>query len=86
MATVTFDTLKFTKKLEAAGVEPAQAEAMAEAFSEATSQELVTRDYLDIKLADLRMELREMKVDIIKWMTGALIAQAAVIATLVKLL
>ncbi len=32
------------------------------------------------------MELRELKVDLIKWMTGALIAQAAVIATLVKLL
>ncbi|TAN46432.1 MAG: hypothetical protein EPN21_20465 [Methylococcaceae bacterium] len=38
------------------------------------------------KLDVLRVELRDLKVDLIKWMTGALIAQAAVIATLVKLL
>lgn len=79
MATVTFDTLKFAKKLEAAGVSQAQAEAFAEAFRDATSEELVTRDYLDARL-------ESVKSDMIKWIAGLLLAQAALIATLVKLL
>jgi hypothetical protein len=37
-------------------------------------------------ISDLRMELRDMKVDLMKWMAGMLIAQAALIATLVKIL
>jgi len=79
MASVTFDTLKFAKKLESAGIAQAQAEAIAEAFSEATSQELVTRDYLDAKL-------ESTKNDILKFVAAALIAQAGLIAALVKLL
>jgi len=79
MATITFDTLKFVKKLEAAGVPPEQAEAFAEAFRDATGEELVTRDYLDSRLESI-------KSDIIKWVAGLLIAQGAVIATLVKLI
>lgn len=86
MATITFDTLKFVERLKAAGVPDAQAkaeaEALADALSESTSNTLATKQ----DIIDLRMELRELKVDLIKWMTGALIAQAAVIATLVKLL
>lgn len=40
---------------------------------------MVTKDYLDAKL-------ESAKNDIIKWVAGMLIAQAALIATLVKLL
>ena len=80
MSTITFDTHKFIRKLRDAGFEEAQAEAVADAFQEAQAESLpVTRDYLDSKLS-------ELKVELIKWVTGALIAQAAVIATLVKLL
>ncbi len=50
MTAVTFDTLKFAKKLEAAGLPAPQAEAIADAFREATSEELVTRDFLDAHL------------------------------------
>ena len=84
MASITFDTLKFTKTLEAAGFSAQQAEAVAEALKEAQSdQKLLTQEYLDYRL---KAELADLKTDLIKWMTGALIAQAAVIATLVKLL
>ena len=79
MSAVTFDTLKFAKKLEAAGLPTPQAEAIAEAFREATSEELVTRDYLDARL-------EAAKGDIIKWVAGLLLAQAALVAALVKLL
>ena len=79
MTAVTFDTLKFAKKLEAAGLPTPQAEAIADAFREATSEELVTRDYLDARL-------KAAKGDLIKWVAGLLMAQAALIAALVKLL
>ncbi|WP_295396308.1 DUF1640 domain-containing protein [uncultured Thiodictyon sp.] len=79
MTAATFDTLRFAKKLEAAGLPTPQAEAIADAFREATSEELVTRDYLDARL-------EAVKGDIIKWVAGLLIAQAALVAALVKLL
>lgn len=79
MSSVTFDTLKFVKRLESAGVPMPQAEAMAEAFREATGEELVTKDYL-------KAEIEAAKNDLVKWMAGMLIAQAALIAALVKLL
>jgi hypothetical protein len=49
MATITFDSLKFTKRLEAAGVVPEHAKAIVEAFSETTGTELVTKDYLKLR-------------------------------------
>lgn len=79
MAIITFDTLRFTKRLEAGGLPPEQAEAIAEAFSEATGTELVTKDYL-------KAEIEAAKNDLIKWMAGLLLAQAGLITALVKLL
>jgi DNA-binding transcriptional MerR regulator len=91
VATITFDTLKFVHRLRDLGMPESQAEAIAEAFREASGEaDLPTKDDLKLAVAELRTELhkemRDLKVDLIKWMTGALIAQAAVIATLVKLL
>ena len=91
MTTITFDTHKFIRKLEAAGFDTTQAEAVADAFREASGEaDLATKR--DLREMELRLEARidkataDLKVDLIKWVTGALIAQAAVIATLVKLL
>jgi len=86
MTTITFDTLKFARTLKAAGVPEQQAEAFAEAFRDATSEELVTRDYLNSRIADVETKIEVAKGDIIKWLAGLLIAQAALIAALVKLL
>lgn len=90
MTTITFDTLKFARRLKDAGLSDTQAEAIAEAFRDATSEELVTREYLDARLhitkSDLEAKIEAAKSDIIKWLAGLLIAQAALIAALVKLL
>ncbi|MCK0507948.1 DUF1640 domain-containing protein [Aromatoleum anaerobium] len=91
MSTITFDTHKFVRKLRDAGFDERQAEAVAEAFSEAhVDANPVTRDYLDVKLdhvsAKLRAEIEAAKADIIKWVAGLLLAQAALVAALVKLL
>lgn len=56
-AAVAFDTLKFVRKLEAGGFTQSQAPAAAEAFAEATSQELATK-------ADLRTEFAAMRSDL----------------------
>ena len=72
MSTITFDTLKYTKTLENAGVPQAQAEAMAQAQSaamaEATENALATKR----DIGEIHYELK-----LIKWMVGASIALSA---------
>ncbi len=77
MTTITFDTLELADKLKAAGFAPEQAEAVVRVVVEAQTS-MVTRDYLDARLS-------ENKVDLIKWIAGMLLAQAGLVAALVKL-
>jgi hypothetical protein len=86
MSAITFDTAKFVKTREASGFPAPQAEAFAKAFREATSAEPVTQDYLDARLEAVKASIEATKADIVKWVGGLLIAQAALIAALVKLL
>ncbi len=91
MTTITFDTHKFIRRLESGGFTSEQAEAVTDAFKAAQDEQRpLTQEYLDFRLkaevADLKAEMTNMKIDLIKWVTGALIAQVAVIAALVKLL
>ena len=74
MATVTFDTLKFVHTLKAAGIPDKQAEAEAEAISEALEvnlKDLVTKEYLDVKF---QQDLAPVRTDlaVLKWMMGFL--------------
>lgn len=69
MSAIPFDTLKFVKRLEASGVPVAQAEATAEAFAEATSQELATKS----DLSEMKTELKG-EIAILKWMVGFILA------------
>ena len=73
------DTLAYSKKLRAAGIDSEVADAHAEALRDAIDDRLVTRDYLDTKLADA-------KTDMIKWVIGLLIAHAGVTIAVIKLL
>ena len=55
MGISTFDTLKFVRRLEQAGVSTQQAEAQAEVLTEAFNvnlEELVTKDYLAARFAE----------------------------------
>lgn len=89
MSTITFDTHKFVKQLEVAGVPTVQAEAFVNAqrdiLSEALDSTLATRtDMLsiksDIKSLELKMDskfaLADARMDKISWMMGILIALA----------
>jgi len=78
MSGVTFDTLKFSRKLREGGFTEQQAEALSEAQKEVLSESLET------SLASRADILRiEAEIKLIKWMIGATFA--AVMAVLVRL-
>lgn len=82
MAAITFDTLKYVERLEKAGIPREHAKAEAEALAEilaSGAQDLVTNERLEVRLS-------AQTAEIIKWVAGLLIAQAALIAALVKLI
>jgi hypothetical protein len=84
MSTIAFDTLKFVRKLKEAVFEEKQAEAVADAFRDAQSEgQPITREYFDIRL---KAEIDASKADMIKWIAGLLLAQAGLVAALVKIL
>lgn len=80
MSAVTFDTLKFVKTLEAAGVEPKQAEAIADAQREAFAELVSVSDLVT------KHDLAEMKFDLLKWIVGLALAQTGLVVGLIKLI
>ena len=92
MASITFDTLKFVRKLREAGFEEKQAEGITEAFKEASGEaELATKRDLEMLKQDLRVDLdrierklieHEGEFKLIKWMLG--IAVGGIVALLMK--
>jgi hypothetical protein len=83
---ITFDTLAYVKKLKSAGVPEKQAEIQAETFAEILEERVATKqDLKELELA-LKHDLANIKAEIIKWVAGMLVAQAAIVATLVNLL
>ena len=80
MATVSgIDTLQLYERFRSANLDEKAAREIAEVIKEVAENNLVTQQYLDVRLA-------ELKADIIKWVAAMLVAQAAVIAALVKLI
>jgi ABC-type sulfate transport system substrate-binding protein len=73
-ATLRIDTLKFVRKLTEAGMDRRQAEAIVDGLSEADTSELATKT----DIAELRLEMREMKAEIF----GAMLIQAGTIVGL----
>ena len=72
MASITFDTHKFVRKLQEAGFDEKQAEGLTDAMRAAIDEsELVTKKDLQIELAPIKADLT-----LLKWMMGASIAVA----------
>ena len=92
MSTITFDTLKFIRKLESAGFETRQAEAVADAFKEASGEaELATKRDLEMLKMDLRVDMDRIErkliehdgeFKLIKWMMGMILG--GIIALIMK--
>ncbi|MGE9985259.1 hypothetical protein [Desulfovibrio sp. SGI.169] len=75
MTTTTFDTLGYFEKLKAAGVPEAQAKVQTDALRDLVDSKLVTKEHLDIRLA-------ELKHDLLRWMLGIAAGQIAFIVAL----
>lgn len=72
MATITFDTHKFVRKLKESGFDEKQAESLSEAMRAAIDEsELVTKKDMQIELAPIISDL-----NLLKWMVGVLLALA----------
>lgn len=91
MTAIAFDTLAYSKKLQAAGMPATQADAFAEAQQDAIrhvidARELATKG----DLLELRKEIVEgrekLKFELIKWIIGLLIAQSGLFIGLIAFL
>jgi hypothetical protein len=87
MTAITFDTHKFVRKLQEAGFEEKQAEAVADAFRDAqTETETATRhDLKELELI-LKAEMQAMEYRMTIKLGGMMAASVAIVAALVKLL
>jgi len=86
MSVVAFDTLKFAQTLrDKARVPQDQAEGIAQAFADATGEQIATKT--DLKETELRLDAKiaEVKAELLltKWMMGFVLAfQVAIFAKL----
>ena len=78
-ATVVFDTLKASRKLKAAGIEEAQAEAIVQSMAEAFDDSVATK-------ADLKAAIAEVKADMLKTAIAVVVANVSLTVALIKLL
>jgi len=80
MSAVAFDTLKFARALQGkAKLTAEQAEGIAEAFADATGEQLATKT--DVSNLATKADVAEVKAEILKWMFGqTLLILGAVIA------
>lgn len=85
VAQFAFDTLAFSKRLAAAGMDARQAEALAEALTAHAFDELATK----AGLRELRAEMREMELrlknDLTVRMGAMIVASTAILGVLVTL-
>jgi hypothetical protein len=78
-----FDSLAFSTDLIKGGFSREQAEAIASAMFRLMDSQLVTKDYLDLRLSQFKAEL---KAEILQWVFGAMLIQSGLVVGLVKLL
>ena len=76
MQTLVLDTNAIVKKLEQRGFSRTQAEGITEALTELASP-LVTK-------SDLELALAKQTATIVTWVTGALLAQGALVVALIE--
>ena len=94
---LAIDTLNIYSRLKSTGLTEESAREIAEIFRETVEENLASKNdlkttesnltkYIESVRAELKKDIAESKAETIKWVAGMLVAQAALIATLVKLL
>jgi len=92
--TKTFDMVAFMDALTEGGFSDKQAKALSAALFELIDSQLVTKEYLDWRLSELKTEMRaeireglsSLKADLIQWMCIVLVVQSGATAVLLKLI
>ncbi|MFC5356194.1 hypothetical protein [Azospirillum himalayense] len=85
MSAVPFDTLKFATKLQAGGFTPDQARAAAEAFADATGQDIATKSDIAYLRNELRNDAQILERDLKIWFGKMMAWQLTAITALVGL-
>ncbi len=87
MTVITFDTLKFVRKLKDAGVPEAQAEAFSEAFKEAQGEaEFATKRDIEDLRRDMEARLIQTEQRLVIKLGTLMAVSIGIVAALVKLL
>ena len=81
---ISFDTLAYSKRLQAVGVTSEQAEVQAETLKEIIDNNLVTKNHLKELQANLKREMADTKVEMIKWVAGMLLVQIGLFWAIVR--
>jgi len=82
MATITFDTLAYAKKLKQAGFSEQQAEVAAEAQKETIDIVIAELEVRHLNDMATKRDLAETKAELVRWVMGAGFLQTALIAAL----
>jgi hypothetical protein len=86
MSTEILDTHRFIKRLVVPGMPEQQAEILADEHARPLNERLATKLDLEKLRAELQRYMTELKAGMLQWVAGMLVAQAAIIASPVKLL
>lgn len=86
MQTLVIDTNGIVKKLEARGFSRTQAEGITEALRELDTSSLATKADLKDLRRDIEIAMSKQTVQLLTWITGMLLAQAALVVSLLQYL
>ena len=79
MTAIAFDTLAYSKRLQAAGMSAAQADALADAQRDAF------KEVIELNELATKKDIRESEIRLIKWVVGAALAQTAILVGVMAL-
>lgn len=82
----SFNSIDFMDTLIEGGFPEKQAKALASAMYQLIDSQLVTKDYLDMRLAELRAEMAQLKAELTQLIVTVVVVQTGVTAVLFKLL
>lgn len=82
MATLTFDTLAYAKKLRRAGFTEQQAEIAAEAQKETIDVVIAELESRHLNEMATKLDLAETKAELVRWVVGAGFFQTVLISAL----
>ena len=80
------DTLNIYSRLKSTGLSKESAKEIAEVFQETVEEKLAAKNDLELVKNELKKKIAESKAGTIRWAAGMPVAQAVLIAILVKLL